>query len=62
MAMTLLLSDIKKLRSDLSLASGTPELAAATHHAKEPYRFVLKEIENRILVTLDWLEAQIHSK
>lgn len=62
MAMTLLLTDIKKLRSDLSLTSGTRELMAATHNAKEPYRFVLKELEERIRATLDSLDARLHSK
>lgn len=62
MAMTLLQSDVKKLRSDLSITLATPELMAATGNSKEPYRFILKEIDERIIDTLDWLNSHILCK
>jgi phosphoenolpyruvate carboxylase len=58
-AANLLKGDIKKLRAQLSLTTASAELIAATNGMKEPYREVLRKLEGRIDVTLDWLNANI---
>jgi phosphoenolpyruvate carboxylase len=59
MAATLLINDLKNLRSELSLKSGSAELVEFTKGAYEPYRFVLKGLENRLSSTLEWTMQQI---
>jgi phosphoenolpyruvate carboxylase len=59
MAATLYKEDIRTLRLELSINSGSAELAAYTNGAYEPYRHVLKGIENRLQATIEWTELQL---
>lgn len=62
MSVTLLTADIKKLRASLSLTTASPALVAAAEGAKEPYRFVLKQVESRLDATLDWINSELLGK
>ena len=59
MAMTLLSADIKNLSSDISLTTATAEVIQASNNSKEPYRYILKEINVRVDHTLDWITSQL---
>lgn len=62
MAADLYLRDIEQLRSELSMNAASPELLAATNHAREPYRVLLAEVRNRLRSTLDWLKAKVEGQ
>jgi phosphoenolpyruvate carboxylase len=51
---TLFKADITYLHSSLSLKSSSDELKAVTKGAREPYRAVLKGLENRLQATIEW--------
>ena len=57
--MTLLSADIKNLIEDISITVATPDIVKASHSAKEPYRYLLKELDARIADTLDWITSQL---
>ncbi len=50
----LLLAEIKKLRDSLSMQPCNAKLRAAAGDAKEPYRFMLKQIYKRLKATRTW--------
>ena len=58
-AADLYLSEINSLRDELSMSRGSPELAAATGNAHEPYRALLRDVRTRLLATRDWVEAAL---
>ena len=62
MAATLLKEDIINLKSQLSLKSASHELLKEVKYADEPYREVLKGLENKLLTTIDWTQAQLKGK
>ena len=53
-AARLFLDDIRNLKKELSVRSASPELKALAGDVREPYRYVLGQLEERLLATLDW--------
>jgi phosphoenolpyruvate carboxylase len=41
------------------MSHGSPELAAATGNAHEPYRALLRDVRTRLLATRDWVERTL---
>jgi phosphoenolpyruvate carboxylase len=58
MAADLYLRDIEQLSTSLSMTRCTPELAAASGNAVEPYRAVLKELRERLRRTREWADPR----
>ena len=58
-AADLYLVEVNALRDELSMSRGSPELAAATDDANEPYRALLRDVRTRLLATRDWVEAAL---
>lgn len=58
-AATLYKADIAELRSLLSMRLCSQELKAKTTNQREPYREVLKKLEQRLQATIDWTEEYI---
>ena len=58
-AATLLKADLAQLHSDISIRSGSPELNQFTNGAPEPYRKVIRSLENRLSETISWLDSKI---
>ncbi|OEY91520.1 phosphoenolpyruvate carboxylase [Acinetobacter qingfengensis] len=58
-AAQLFLKDIGNLRWELSMQKCTPELAEAVDHHSEPYRERLRELRDRLQLTLRWLDAKL---
>lgn len=55
MAATLFKADMVKLRAQLSMTEASSELkAAVSPGAREPYRELLKQLEQRLEATVDW--------
>jgi phosphoenolpyruvate carboxylase len=52
-AADLYLRDVSRLRDELSLASGSPELLARVGGAREPYRALLRDVIARLIATRD---------
>lgn len=61
-AATLLKGDIQQLKSQLSLKVGSEELMKATGNSIEPYREILKNLEAKLNVTIDWTQSQLSGK
>jgi phosphoenolpyruvate carboxylase len=60
-AADLYLSEINALRDELSMAHGSPELAAATGNAHEPYRALLRDVRTRVVATREWVEEALEA-
>ena len=58
-AADLYLGEVNELRDELSMSRGSPELAAATGNAHEPYRVLLRDVRTRLLATRDWVESAL---
>ena len=58
-AADLYLGEVNALRDELSMSRGSPELAAATRNAHEPYRALLRGVRTRLVATRDWVEAAL---
>jgi len=58
-AATLFLTDIRNLRSEISLQSASLELQTLAMGAREPYREVLKRLEGRLEVTIDAVSSAL---
>ena len=58
-AADLYLVEVNALRDELSMSRGSPELAAATGNAHEPYRALLRDVRTRLLATREWVEAAL---
>jgi phosphoenolpyruvate carboxylase len=58
-AADLYLAEVNALRDELSMSFGSPELAAATRNAPEPYRALLRDVRRRLLATREWVEAAL---
>ena len=58
-AADLYLGEVNELRDELSMSRGSPELAAATGNAHEPYRALLRDVRTRLLATRDWVESAL---
>jgi phosphoenolpyruvate carboxylase len=58
-ALTLYAKEIETLRFELSMSDATPELTARAGGAHEPYRAVLRDLQQRLESTLRWVEAQL---
>ena len=62
MAATLFKSDIAQLRASLSMRKCSPELAKlVSEGSREPYRELLRGVENRLQATIDWTASNITS-
>ena len=59
-AANLFKKEIIKLRADLSHQVGSKELMDATKNAREPYRFVLRNLEQRLEATSEWANAKFN--
>jgi phosphoenolpyruvate carboxylase len=57
--LTLYAKEIEALRFELSMADATPELRARAGAAHEPYRSVLRQLQQRLERTLRWIEEQL---
>ena len=57
--LTLYAKEVEALRFELSMSDATPELRAAAGAAYEPYRAVLRTLQQRLEATLRHLEAQL---
>jgi phosphoenolpyruvate carboxylase len=60
-AADLLLRDVRRLATELSLQHGTPELHEAAGSATEPYRAVLRQLRRRLALTRERAEAALES-
>jgi len=58
-AADLYLAEVNALRNELSMSHGSPELAAATRDAHEPYRALLRDVRARLLATREWVELAL---
>lgn len=59
-AATLLKKDIHQLRNELSLEKASEELLKITGDAsREPYRKLLKDVENRLEATIEWCDQML---
>lgn len=58
-AATLFKNDIHILRSELSIRDASPELLQATSNSREPYRDILKRIEDKLEETIIWASSQM---
>ncbi|OUY06290.1 phosphoenolpyruvate carboxylase [Acinetobacter populi] len=61
-AADLFLKDIASLRWELSMQQCTPELAEAVNHHAEPYRERLRDLRDRLQLTLRWLDSKIRGQ
>jgi phosphoenolpyruvate carboxylase len=59
-AAQLFLKDIAHLRWQLSMQHCTPQLAEAVGYHPEPYRERLRNLRDRLQLTLRWLDAKLH--
>lgn len=62
LAATLFKADIAELKSQLSVENCSEELRTAAAGKKEPYREVLKVLENRLVATAEWAESFLLEK
>ena len=53
-AARLFLDDIRHLKKELSVRNASSEVKKFTKNAREPYRFVLNDLEMRLEKTMDW--------
>ncbi len=61
-AADLFLKDIASLRWELSMQQCTPELAEAVNGHPEPYRERLRDLRDRLQITLRWLDAKLQGQ
>ncbi|MEE4465417.1 phosphoenolpyruvate carboxylase, partial [Azotobacter chroococcum] len=61
-AADLYLRDIDQLAAELSMQEASSELRARVGEADEPYRALLKQLRERLLVTRDWAAAVLHDE
>ncbi|HVL67072.1 MAG TPA: phosphoenolpyruvate carboxylase [Vicinamibacterales bacterium] len=59
MAVHLYLGEVDALRDELSLAVASDELRQRAGHSSEPYRALLREVRQRLVATLRWIESSI---
>jgi phosphoenolpyruvate carboxylase len=59
LAATLFKADIIKLRSELSILPASKELKEATGNSREPYRFLLRQLEAKLEATIEWTDNLI---
>lgn len=60
MAADLYLRDIQALRAELSMWQASDELKALAGDSREPYRYVLAGLRDRLIKTRDWAEAGVN--
>ena len=51
--------EIEALRVELSMSEATPELQARAGGEHEPYRTILRDLQQRLTATLRWVEARL---
>ena len=61
-AADLFLKDIENLRWELSMQQCTEEFAEKVNHHVEPYRERLRDLRDRLQLTLKWLDARLHGQ
>lgn len=61
-AADLFLKDIENLRWELSMQQCTSEFAEKVNHHVEPYRERLRNLRDRLQLTLRWLDARLHGQ
>ncbi len=61
-AADLFLKDIQNLRWELSMQQCTEEFAEKVNHHVEPYRERLRDLRDRLQLTLKWLDARLHGQ
>lgn len=49
--------DVTLLKESLSMRIGSPELELITNNAREPYRFLLEQVEQRLDATMKWTSS-----
>lgn len=60
MAADLYLRDIESLRTELSMSDCSADLRAVVgKDSNEPYRDLLREVRRRLMLTRDWLDAEL---
>lgn len=62
MAADLYLRDVDDLLADLSMHAASPELLQATDNSHEPYRVILRQVRERLRLTLRQMEAQLENQ
>ncbi|MFL1454600.1 phosphoenolpyruvate carboxylase [Marinobacter sp. GN3S48] len=60
MAADLYLRDIQALRAELSMWQANDELKALAGDSREPYRYILAGLRDRLIKTRDWAEAGVN--
>ncbi|MFL1467234.1 phosphoenolpyruvate carboxylase [Marinobacter sp. DUT-3] len=60
MAADLYLRDIQALRAELSMWQANDELKALAGESREPYRYILAGLRDRLIKTRDWAEAGVN--
>lgn len=59
MAADLYIKDLNVLRSEFSMAECNPALRARVGDSSQPYREILRNLENKMIATRDWAQASI---
>ena len=62
MAADLFIRELKVLATELSMPECNRELSELTDNASEPYRFVLRDLRQRLKKTRDWCEALLNGE
>ncbi|GAB3038464.1 phosphoenolpyruvate carboxylase [Bowmanella dokdonensis] len=61
-AARLFFNDINKLQVELSMSDGNTELLEAADNRREPYRYVLRQLKDRLQATHDGIEAYLEGE
>ncbi|MEL0636033.1 phosphoenolpyruvate carboxylase [Marinomonas sp. TI.3.20] len=62
MAADLYIKDLNVLRSEFSMTQCSPELRERVGESAQPYRDILRNLENKIMATKNWAKAQLDGK
>jgi phosphoenolpyruvate carboxylase len=60
LAAELFLKDINLLHKQISITMASAELKAATNNAREPYRYLLQDLNKKLQETIEWTDAQLN--
>ena len=58
-ALTLYAKEVEELRFELSMSDAIPDLRARAGPTHEPYRAVLRQLQQRVAATLRWIEERL---
>lgn len=62
MAADLFLRDVEALQASLSMRRCSAELESVVGQAREPYREILKQVRERLLLTREWAAGRSHAR